>query len=44
MVRTFHLAGSIDGRSSSHKDRDPESELRKHNEMAHTHDHESPIG
>jgi hypothetical protein len=28
----------------AHEGRDAESELRKHNEMAHTHDHERPTG
>ncbi len=28
----------------AHKGRDPETELREHDEMAHTHDHERPTG
>jgi hypothetical protein len=28
----------------AHKGRDPETELKEHDEMAHIHDHEKPIG
>lgn len=38
---TEHEHAAID---HAHKDRDPDSELREHNEMAHVHDHERPTG